>query len=269
MNINTNIKTNINTSKIESHRNSYSDNKYCIADDILEINYAKKIQKEILQSAQENWDRYENPFEKKYTWRDKNKLPNTCKTLFNSLHTDDFMNFLSIFTGYKLQEDKSKNWWGIHIFEDGDKLDIHVDAGKHPKNNLKKIITLGIYLSYNWDKECGGNIEFWNGDNSSNNDAKIYDKKISIAPNFNRCIIFENNDYSWRGAPNTCSCKKNQQRIFITCSYLTEDNDTIHKNNRKKAFFVKLPNEPNNPEKDKLRLLRADPDKCKTIYNMK
>ena len=36
-----NIKTNINTNKIESHRNSYNDNKYCIIDDIQEINYAK------------------------------------------------------------------------------------------------------------------------------------------------------------------------------------------------------------------------------------
>ena len=26
---------------------------------------------------------------------------------------------------------------------DGDKLDVHVDAGRHPQNNLKKIITLG------------------------------------------------------------------------------------------------------------------------------
>ena len=52
--------------------------------------------------------------------------------------TKEFIDFLSNFTGYELQEDKSKNWWGIHTFDNGDKLDIHVDAGRHPKNNLKK-----------------------------------------------------------------------------------------------------------------------------------
>ena len=36
----------------------------------------------------------------------------------------------------------------------------------------------------------------------------------------------------------------------------------------KKAFFVKLPNELDDPEKDKLRLLRADPEKYKTIYRI-
>lgn len=256
----------MNINKIKFKREFYNKNKYCMADDILETTYAKHIQKEIIGSSMEQWDRYENPFEKKYTWRDKNKLLPLTKSLFDKLHTKEFIDFLSNFTGYELQEDKSKNWWGIHTFDNGDKLDIHVDAGRHPKNNLKKIITLGIYLSYNWSKECGGNIEFWKGTNSSNNDAKIYNKNLSIEPIFNRCIIFENNDYSWHGAPEPCVCNENQKRIFVTCSYLTDINDLIHKNNRKKAFFVKLPNEPNDPEKDKLRLLRADPEKYKEIY---
>ena len=256
----------MNISDIKLKRDFYNINKYCVVDNILSIDTAVSLQKEILDSSYKNWDRYENPFEKKYTWRDKNNLLPLSKTLFDYLHTPEFITFLSEFTNYNLQEDKSKNWWGIHTFENKDKLDIHVDAGRHPKNNLKKIITLGIYLSYNWSKECGGNIEFWNGDNSQHNDAKIYYKRLSIEPKFNRCIIFENNDYSWHGAPSPCICNKNQKRIFFTCSYLTDIDDLIHKNNRKKAFFVKLPNEQHDPEKDKLRLLRADPEKYKEIY---
>jgi Rps23 Pro-64 3,4-dihydroxylase Tpa1-like proline 4-hydroxylase len=255
-------------SKINSQKEIFNNKKVCIVDNILNFEYAEKIQKEIIGSSIKYWDRYENPFEKKYTWRDKNELLPLTKSLFDNLHTKDFIDFLSNFTGYKLQEDKSKNWWGIHTFNNGDKLDIHVDAGRHPENNLKKIITLGIYLSYNWSKECGGNIEFWKGTNSSNNKAEIFNKTISIEPIFNRCVIFENNDYSWHGAPEPCICHENQKRIFVTCSYLTDIDDLIHKNNRKKAFFVKLPNEPHDSEKDKLRLLRADPNKYKSIYKI-
>jgi len=258
----------MNINNIIFQKEFYNNKKFCVIDNILNIETAKCLQKEIVESLDEHWDRYDNPFEKKYTWRDKNNLLPLSKILFDYLHTSEFITFLSEFTNYKLQEDKSKNWWGIHKFDNGDKLDIHVDAGRHPKNNLKKIITLGIYLSYNWNKECGGNIEFWNGDNSKNNDAKIYDKKISIEPKFNRCIIFENNDYSWHGAPVPCICNENQKRIFFTCSYLTNIDNSIHKNDRKKAFFVKLPNELDDPEKDKLRLLRADPEKYKTIYRI-
>ena len=255
-------------SKINSQKENFNNKKVCIVNNILNFEYAKNIQKEIIGSSIKYWDRYENPFEKKYTWRDKNDLLPLTKSLFDNLHTKEFIDFLSNFTGYELQEDKSKNWWGIHTFNNGDKLDIHVDAGRHPENNLKKIITLGIYLSYNWSKECGGNIEFWKGTNSSNNKAEIFNKTTSIEPVFNRCVIFENNDYSWHGAPEPCICNENQKRIFVTCSYLTDIDDLIHKNNRKKAFFVKLPNELHDPEKDKLRLLRADPIKYKSIYKI-
>ena len=255
-------------SKINSQKENFNNKKVCIVNNILNFEYAKNIQKEIIGSSIKYWDRYENPFEKKYTWRDKNDLLPLTKSLFDNLHTKEFIDFLSNFTGYELQEDKSKNWWGIHTFNNGDKLDIHVDAGRHPENNLKKIITLGIYLSYNWSKECGGNIEFWKGTNSSNNKAEVFNKTTSIEPVFNRCVIFENNDYSWHGAPEPCICNENQKRIFVTCSYLTDIDDLIHKNNRKKAFFVKLPNELHDPEKDKLRLLRADPIKYKSIYKI-
>ena len=203
---------------------------------------------------------------KKNTWRDKNKVPENYKNLFDKLHTSDFIDFLSKLSGFKLLEDLNKTWWGIHTFKNEDKLDIHVDAGRHVESNLKKILTLGIYLSYNWNCECGGNIEFWSGDNGNNNDAKIYEKIVSIAPNFNRMILFENNDFSWHGAPEPCICNNNEIRIFLTCSYLTDIDDNIHKNNRNKAFFVKLPDEPENPEKDMLRLMRADIEKYKSIY---
>lgn len=78
----------------------------------------------------------------------------------------------------------------------------------------------------------------------------------------------KNNDYSWHGSPTRCICNKVEIRIFITCSYLTEIDDSVHKNNRKKTFFVKLPNELHDIEKDKLRLLRAYPEKYKFVYNI-
>jgi hypothetical protein len=37
-------------------------------------------------------------------------------------------------------------------------------------------------------------------------------------------------------------------------------------NKKQKAFFVKRPEDEYNEEKDKLRFLRADPEKYKEIY---
>ncbi len=50
--------------------------------------------------------------------------------------------------GYNLILDTTRNFWGVHTYKLGDKLDIHVDAGIHPTLQLKKQITFGIYLSY-------------------------------------------------------------------------------------------------------------------------
>ena len=48
---------------------------YYSKSDILPKNIALKAQNEILNLTDEKWDRYQNPFEHKYTLRDKNNLP--------------------------------------------------------------------------------------------------------------------------------------------------------------------------------------------------
>lgn len=44
---------------------------YIFEDEFLDTDFAKKIQTEIMSIPEEAWDRYNNPFEQKYTLRDK------------------------------------------------------------------------------------------------------------------------------------------------------------------------------------------------------
>jgi Rps23 Pro-64 3,4-dihydroxylase Tpa1-like proline 4-hydroxylase len=239
---------------------------YLKADGFLETEFAKELQKEILDIEEEHWDRYNNPFEQKYTLRDKYNFPQNLKRLFHELTSEKFVSTLSNLVGFKLKLDTTRNFWGVHTYGPGDKLDIHVDAGLHPTLNLKKQVTIGIYLSYEWKEEYGCNLEVWKGENSSNNDAKIFEKVDSIAPLFNRLILFTCNDYSWHGNPEPANCPESSKRIFVTISYLSENFEDDNK--RKKAFFVKRPNDPDDLEKDKLRLIRSDPDTCKDVYTI-
>jgi len=234
-------------------------------DNFLNVDFAKSIQTEILAISEEEFDRYENPFEQKYTLRDKYNYPPNLSELMKNLTSDSFVSELSKLTGYQLINDHNRNFWGVHKYKTGDKLDIHVDAGKHPNFDLKKQVTLGIYLSSNWDPSYGCELEIWEGDNASRNDAKIHKIVNKIAPIFNRLIIFTCNDYSWHGNPETVKTSdENSFRIFVTLSYLS--NNQTDENKRVKAFFVSRPNDPFDPEKDKLRILRADPEKYKDIY---
>jgi Rps23 Pro-64 3,4-dihydroxylase Tpa1-like proline 4-hydroxylase len=239
---------------------------HCVYDNILDESFARALQKEILEIPQCDWDRYDNPFEQKFTLRDKYNFPKHLKKLFSIFESEEFIGKISSLSGHTCILDETRNFWGVHTYKSGDKLDIHVDAGVHPTMKLKKQITVGIYLSANWKEEYGCNLELWRGDNAGSNDAKLYDKKISISPNFNRMVIFTCNDYSWHGNPEPVLCPADSQRIFITISYLSNNNDD--KNKRVKAYFIKRPNDADDPVKDKLRLLRADPEKYKDIYRV-
>lgn len=108
-------------------------------EDFLEKNFALKIQQEILNINIDDWDRYDNPFEKKYTLRNKNKLPENTQALFDILTTTNFLQKLSYIVGEELTNDPTKNWWGIHKYDNGDKLDTHSDAGIHHEMAIRNM----------------------------------------------------------------------------------------------------------------------------------
>lgn len=239
---------------------------YTVIDNFLPEERANNIQKEILQIESSEWDRYSNPFEQKYTLRNKYNFPPLLNNLFDDLTSESFTNKLSSIVGYPLILDSTRNFWGVHKYKNGDKLDIHVDAGYHPTINLKKQITLGLYLSDHWREQYGCHLEVWKGSSCMDNDAKLIEKVDSISPMFNRCIIFTCNDYSWHGNPSPVCADDDATRIFVTISYLSENNED--KNTRKKAYFIETPDHPYDAEKQRLRDSRADEQKYKEVYRI-
>jgi Rps23 Pro-64 3,4-dihydroxylase Tpa1-like proline 4-hydroxylase len=137
--------------------------------------------------------------------------------------------------GKELYTDPTRNFWGVHKFQNGDHLDIHVDAGSHPLTGKKKVLTLGIYLSKNWEDNQTGALELWNGDNASLDTAKIYDCKISLKPLFNRMILFNNDDYSWHGMPKPVIATGEEEIICLTISYFS--NHHLYRNRNIKRIF--------------------------------
>ena len=237
---------------------------YASVNNVLSKDFASKIQEEILNMPDDAWDRYANPFENKYINADKNNMPGNCTELFKKLTSQEMLDYLSSVMGYEILNDPTKNWWGIHKYDDGDKLDIHVDAGIHPETKQKKQLTIGIYLSKDWKEENGGHLEMWEGENSTNNGAKIHKCIHKILPQFNTLVLFECNDYAWHGNPTPVSCKNGEKRLFLTLSYVSEQYSDLNK--RQKAFFIKRPEDPEDDEKDMIRMLRCDPERYKEVY---
>lgn len=238
---------------------------HLVKDNFLEKNFATILQSEILNIPDCKWDRYNNPFEDKFTLRDKWNMPDLLCSLFREMESGNFVEQLEMIIGTKLYLDPSRNFWGVHKFKNGDKLDIHLDAGIHPFTHQKKQLTLGIYLSsLDWKPENKGNIELWKSDNFEN----LVRCSKSIEPVFNRLVIFDNSDNSWHGSPDRIECRDDQTRIFVTISYMSYDIDS-YKNRRTKAYFKQRPHEEWDAEKLKLRDIRCDPLKFSNVYNTK
>ena len=182
----------------------------------LKPDHALRIQEEILNQPLDAWDRYDNPFERKWTLRDKTRVAD----IFDTLTSDAFIQDMEQTFSCSLVRDEHKLYWGVHMFGDGDFLEMHLDAGVHPIQKLKKHVTVGLYLSKNWSEANGGNLVFSDG--------------TTVAPTFNTFVAFENTVDAWHGSPLPVKCSGDQKRLFVTVSFLSRDPPV---NLREKAFF--------------------------------
>jgi Rps23 Pro-64 3,4-dihydroxylase Tpa1-like proline 4-hydroxylase len=243
---------------------------HLVLDDVLEEKLALKVQEEILSLSLSLFDRLNNCFEQKYLLRVKTGLPEGLTQLFEALESENFVAYLSALSGFQLEANKDRHFHGVHIFEHEDYLDVHCDACKYKGKN--KTLTVGIYLPKDWNE--GGELELWEGES-----CKGFLDKLpkfpgltrlhsSIFPRFNRMVIFANTERAWHGVSKP-SGKKNPgeaKRLFVTASYLCQGENEI--DGREKALFVGRPGEQNDPEKDAIRLKRANFATCTLVHRM-
>lgn len=213
---------------------------YGLVDRMILPDIAYAAQQEILNMPKDRWDRYDNMFEQKWTLRDKNSFTPNLQKIFDDLTDPTWVSALSKMSGIELLNDSYKHYWGVHTYDNHDFLKIHVDAGVHPKNGQKKALTFGIYLSSCWNSEFGCQFEIWSGESSAMDTAKLENKIDSISPEFNRAIFFTNTDNSWHGNPIPSNGTKLSKRIFLTISYLSNEQDK-YQNKKTRAFFRPLP----------------------------
>lgn len=80
---------------------------------------------------------------------------------------------------------------GYHLIPPGGYLAVHTDFNRSPRTQLYRRLNMLVYLNDEWTDDDGGQLELWDAERPV----------ASIAPEFNRTVVFETSDRSWHGHP--------------------------------------------------------------------
>lgn len=117
--------------------------------------------------------------------------------LYELLGSHPFLDFVSRLSGIPdLLLDPKMFGGGTHENLHGQDLDPHVDFNYDEARQLHRRLNLIVYMNPEWRSEWGGALEI------HSNPRRPDENQIhSFDPLFNRCVMFETNEYSWHGFP--------------------------------------------------------------------
>lgn len=130
--------------------------------------------------------------EKKNQLSDTTKMSPIFRQVFRELMSPEFRKIVASISGIDpVLPDQDLAGGGLHQGSSGSFLDIHADFNKHPVTGKYRRLNILIYLNKNWKSKYGGNLEMW--------DKDMTKCEKSVAPIFNRCLIFATDKYSHHG----------------------------------------------------------------------
>lgn len=179
----------------------------------------EKIAKKLLESFPTYNCKNDVNFERKWGGLHKRQIsPNDtnsyARSFFSFLNSAPIIQFLEGLTGIEgLLPDPYFNGGGFHETSNGGKLDIHADFRINQKLHLLRRVNLLIYLNRGWNDEFGGALELY--------DRKMKSKIKSVAPTFNRCVIFNTDSDSFHGHPTPLNLPDGLTRKSIALYYYT------------------------------------------------
>jgi hypothetical protein len=141
-------------------------------------------------------------------------LPPFSRHLFYAFNSRPFIRVMENICGIRgLIPDPYFEGGGYHEITQGGHLSIHADFNHHAPMNLERRINALIYLNKDWKDQYGSQLELW--DNDMTRCVK------SIAPVFNRCVIFNTTCQSNHGNPHPVNHPERMPRRSIALYYYT------------------------------------------------
>lgn len=228
--------------------------KFLVLDNLFDSEFIKLCESEFFSINKSDFIKYSNPlFEfEKYTLNNSEKIPNNLSLLFDTIHSETFIELVSKITGGMNLKTDGKRWGGgLHMTKPGGYLSIHKDFNILPTTynqdtKLLRCINLIGYLNSEWKDGDGGELEFWDQEGTS--------AVQKIEPRFNRWVFFDTRD-NFHGHPYPYLGKS--PRISIASYYYIEDN--LDESEWMSTEYLKLPWMEDSDDYRKQREERSNP----------
>jgi hypothetical protein len=198
---------------------AYTENKpwpHIVIDDFIDPDCLEQVREEA--AAVDRGRRYAKFLDRK---TDHNKFAFTpdvvgqeTSRLVNFLNSGAFVSYLETMTGISgLLPDPSYFGGGLHKIQTGGFLEVHSDFNHLKRYNLERRLNLLLYLNKNWAPSYNGDLELW--------DRPTMKRVASVAPIFNRCVVFSTTKESLHGHPTPLATPPDVDRMSIALYYYT------------------------------------------------
>jgi hypothetical protein len=164
------------------------------------------------------------------------------RELYETIGSKGFLDLMSRLSGIPdLIMDPKLYGGGTHDNRHGQELDAHVDFNYDEAENLHRRLNVIVYMNKEWKTEWGGAIEIHSNPwDHQHNQIRAFD------PLFNRCVMFETNEYSWHGFPRIQlpEDKRHLSRKSISIYLYTKDRPAEEVAPMHATFYVQRPLPP-------------------------
>lgn len=209
---------------------------------------------------EQQYDRYDNPFERKWTLK-KDQLSNSrLQYLLRDLAYHTTCWWVSRLLDVPIDHGDVRHYGGVFIYSTNDYLKPHVDAGRHPTNGQTKVATACLYLT-------PATLYFYRGDVAWFDKPLINHIDQVLHVPANSLVLFTNHDTQWHEVPIITT---KEPRVCITVSYLAPPDfkDPRFMNKRTRAYFARHMSLPDTPELAELRERRASEEHHASVYRV-
>lgn len=183
---------------------------YLVIDDVFSVALLRRVVHDF-SAVKHNTSYDDTTTRLKFTCDDWTRFPPATFELVSYLNSGPFMSFVAEVTGIpNLTGDPYLLGGGMHETRSGGFLKMHTDFNFHKKLELDRRINAILFLNEGWLPSWGGELVL------ASPDMK---EQISVAPVFNRMVIFNTNDFSFHGQPDPHTFPAGESRKSIAMYY--------------------------------------------------